>query len=102
MPPMFTGTEYMPKRRYPVLSRWLQAHQRDNNWTYKQLAQRMGVHKNVIYLYKNGKCFPIASKLGPLAKGLAYFEGGSVENPDRWKEIAIILLEIAESEQRKG
>ena len=39
--PYVHGTEYMPKRRYPVLSRWLPAHQRDNNWTSKQLAQRI-------------------------------------------------------------
>lgn len=98
--PSVHGT-YMPKRRYPILSKWLQAHQRDYNWTYKQLSERMGVHTNVIYLYKNGKCFPIASKLAPLSKGLAELQQIHTGVAADWKEIVIKLVEIAEIDQRK-
>ena len=93
------GLFIMPKRRYPLLSRWLQNHQIEYNWTYKALAELVGVHTNVIYLYKNGKCFPIAAKIGPLSKGLAKMEGNSDES--RWMHIAIEILTIAEIDQRK-
>ena len=89
----------MAHKRYKLLYEWMQKHKREHDWTYNYLAERMGVHPNLVYSYANGRSFPTLPKAAALSATLGKIDGR--KTIDILQELVDIAIEEEKNNQKR-
>jgi transposase len=75
--------------QYPKLKELLQNIKYQENISCISVAQKMGIHKNVVYSWFNGLRFPRAASILPLCNAI-------YKNQRKAKKLAFKILEISQ------